>query len=459
MPSAIVSISALLLGASMLLWGNGLQGILLPVRATIEAFSTSTIGLIASGYSIGFVISCRYAPHIVQRVGHIRSFAVLASIGACVVLLFVLVVDPLMWIVLRMLSGFCFAGLYMVIESWLNESAENSNRGQIFSTYMVINLSAITLGQLVLPLGDPAGFELFAVTAIAVGLALVPIGLTTSTAPRPVRQVQLRLGRLYRMSPVGLAGCFFVGLANGAFGGLGAVFADAIGMSTTGIALFMSAALVGGALVQLPLGRLSDRIDRRQVIALSCSFAMVFGLMLAALGDGHDDTPFLGLGWLTAPLHPAVLIAVVALYGGFAYPLYGLCVAHTNDFVSREDFIEASSGLLLTWGIGASIGPLLAALAMEQIGLGGLFLYTALVHSSFALVTLYRMTRREAVPAPERADFVRHETTTPVAAALDPRAPDLPEGAATAMPAAEEVAQSPGQVSSEASTAPREAMK
>jgi len=168
MPSAIVSISALLLGASMLLWGNGLQGILLPVRATIEAFSTSTIGLIASGYSIGFVISCRYAPHIVRRVGHIRSFAVLASIGACVVLLFVLVVHPLMWIALRMLSGFCFAGLYMVIESWLNESAENSNRGQIFSTYMVINLTAITLGQLVLPLGDPAGFELFAVTAIAV---------------------------------------------------------------------------------------------------------------------------------------------------------------------------------------------------------------------------------------------------------------------------------------------------
>jgi MFS family permease len=335
-----------------------------------------------------------------------------------------------------MLSGFCFAGLYMVIESWLNESAENSNRGQIFSTYMVINLTAVTLGQLVLPLGDPARFELFAVTAIAVALALVPVGLTTSTAPQPVRHVQLRLGRLYRMSPVGLAGCFFVGLANGAFGGLGAVFADAIGMSNTGIALFMSAALIGGALVQLPLGRLSDRIDRRQVIALSCGFAMIFGLMLAALGDGHDSSPVLGLGWLTERLHPAVLIAVVALYGGFAYPLYGLCVAHTNDFVTREEFIEASSGLLLTWGIGASIGPLLAALAMEQVGLGGLFLYTALVHSAFALVTLYRMTRREAVPAPERADFVQHATTTPEAVTLDPRAPDMPEGAAPASPAA-----------------------
>jgi MFS family permease len=162
---------------------------------------------------------------------------------------------------------------------------------------------------------------------------------------------------------------------------------------------------------------------------MACGFAMIFGLMLAALGDGHDGTPALGLQWLTATLPPAVLIVMVALYGGFAYPLYGLCVAHTNDFVSREEFIEASSGLLLTWGIGASIGPLLGALLMEQVGLGGLFLYTALVHSVFALVTLYRITRREAVPAPERVDFVQHATTTPEATALDPRAPDLPEDA------------------------------
>jgi MFS family permease len=429
MPPAIVSISALLLGAAMLLWGNGLQGILLPVRATIESFSTSTIGLIASAYSLGFVVSCRYAPHIVRRVGHIRSFAVLAAIGSCVVLLLVLVVHPVVWILLRMLSGFCFAGLYMVIESWLNESAENANRGQIFSTYMVINLTAITLGQLVLPLGDPAGFALFAITAIAVAMALVPIGLTTSAAPQPIRQVQLRLGRLYRMSPVGLAGCFFVGLGNGAFGGLGAVFADAIGLSTTGIALFMSAALIGGALAQLPLGRLSDRIDRRQVIAMACGFAMIFGLLLAAIGRAHEGWPILGQGALTAALHPAVLIAVVALYGCFAYPIYGLCVAHTNDFVSREEFIEASSGLLLTWGIGASIGPVLGALAMEYVGLGGLFFYTALVYSTFALVTLYRITRRVAVPAAERADFVHQPTTTPEVTALDPRAPDQPEAA------------------------------
>jgi MFS family permease len=456
MPSAIVSISALLLGAAILLLGNGLQGILLPVRATLEHFSTSTIGLIASAYSLGFVISCRYAPRIVRRVGHIRSFAVLAAIASCVVLLLVLLIHPAIWIPLRLLSGFCFAGLFMVIESWLNERADNTNRGQIFSMYMVINLTAVTLGQLVLPLGDPAAFTLFAVTAIAITIALVPIGLTTSAAPQPIRQVQLRLRRLHRMSPVGMLGCFFVGLANGALGGLGAVFAHSIGLSVTGVALFMSAALIGGAFGQLPLGRLSDRIDRREVIALACGFAVIFGLALAVLGDGEDGGAILGLEWLTDGLQPTVLIAAIALYGCFAYPLYGLCVAHTNDFVSREEFVEASSGLLLTWGIGASIGPLLASLAMELVGLGGLFLYTALGHSIFAAVTLYRITRRAALPAAERADFVQQPTTvrtTPVGATLDPRAPELP-----AEPAAPEEGATEAQVSSEASAAPRDAM-
>jgi MFS family permease len=292
----------------------------------------------------------------------------------------------------------------------------------------------------VLPLGDPAGFVLFAVTAIAVTAALVPIGLTTSVAPQPIKQVQLRLRRLHRMSPVGLLGCFFVGLSNGAFGGLGAVFAKEVGLSVTGIALFMSAALIGGALAQFPLGKLSDRIDRREVIALACGLAVIFALALAVLSDARDGRLILGLGWLTEGLQPTVLIAAVALYGCFAYPLYGLCVAHTNDFVTREEFVEASSGLLLTWGIGASIGPLIASLAMEHVGLGALFLYTALVHGTFALVTLYRITQRAPVPAAERPDFVQHSTTvrtTPALATLDPRAPDQPD-----LPAAD-MAQAP----------------
>ena len=291
---------------------------------------------------------------------------------------------------------------------------------------MVINLSAVTAGQMVLPLAAPAGFALFAVTAIAITLALVPVGLTTSSAPQPLRQVRLRLGRLYAMSPVGVVGGFFVGLANGAFGGLGAVFATQIGMSVTGVALFMSAALVGGALAQVPIGRLSDRVDRRKVIAAACAFAAVAGGLLALLGDARQGGLLVSADVALADLSPLALVAVAALFGAAIYPQYSLCVAHTNDFVGREDFVEASSGLLLTWAIGASIGPVLAAFAMDGLGVGGLFLYTAVAHASFAAFTVYRIGQRAPVPPEERAPYVaagRPSRTTPVAVDLDPRAP------------------------------------
>ena len=429
MPAVLVSVSALLLGAAILLLGNGLLGILLPVRASLEDFATTSIGLIASGYSAGFVIGCVVMPHVVQRVGHIRTFAVMAAIAASAVLVMALAVHPLMWILLRMVTGFAFAGLYMVIESWLNEKASNTNRGQVFAGYMVIQLGAITAGQMLLPLGQPEGFGLFAVAAIAITLALVPVGLTTSMAPQPLIAVRLRLNRLYAASPVGVLGCFFVGLANGAFGGLGAVFATDVGLSTTGVALFMSAALVGGALFQIPFGRLSDRIDRRRVLILACLIAVLAGGVLSVSGDARDGGGLLPEALRQAALSPYVLIGAVIVFGGCIYSMYSLCVAHTNDFVDREDFLEASSGLLLTWGLGSAIGPVLAAFAMERFGLGGLFLFAAVVHLLFMAFTWYRTIQRAPLPAADRADFVHADAarTSPVAAALDPRAPDQPE--------------------------------
>jgi MFS family permease len=427
MSQAIGPLSALLLAVAILFFGNGLQGVLLPVRATLEGFATTSIGLIAAAYSVGFVFGCLSMPHIVRRVGHIRAFGVCAAIAASVVLVMALAVHPIVWIPLRALSGICFAGLFMVIESWLNERATRVNRGQILATYMVINLSAVTAGQMVLPLGAPEGFSLFTVTAIAITLALVPVGLSTSDAPQPLRQVRLRLGRLYAMSPVGVVGGFFVGLANGAFGGLGAVFATQIGMSVTGVALFMSAALVGGALAQVPIGRLSDRVDRRKVIAAVCVIAALAGVVLALLGDAREGGLLISADRALAGLSPVALVAVAALFGAAIYPQYSLCVAHTNDFVGREEFVEASSGLLLTWAIGASIGPVLAAFAMDGLGVGGLFLYTAAAHAGFAAFTVYRITRRAAVPPEERAPYVaggRPSRTTPVAVDLDPRAPE-----------------------------------
>ena len=426
MSQAIAPLTALLLGVAILFFGNGLQGVLLPVRATLEAFATTSIGLIASAYSAGFMVGCFGMPHVVRRVGHIRTFAVCAAIAASVVLLMLLAVHPLVWIPLRALSGVCFAGLFMVIESWLNECATSVNRGQVLAVYMVINLSAVTVGQMMLPLGDPAGFSLFVLTAIAITLALVPVGLTTSSAPQPLREVRLRLRRLYAMSPVGVVGGFFVGLANGAFGGLGAVFATQIGLSITGVALFMSASLVGGALAQLPIGRLSDRTDRRKVIVGLCALAALAGGLLALLGDARQGGDLLGVAADLAFASPFALIAVATLFGAALYSQYSLCVAHTNDFVSREEFVEASSGLLLTWAIGASIGPVLGAFAMDALGIGGLFLYTAAVHAGFAGFTLYRISQRAAVPPAERDLYVAAagpSRTPPAAVELDPRAP------------------------------------
>ena len=432
MPAALVSVAALLLGAGILLLGNGLQSILLPVRATIEAFSTSSIGLIGAAYPAGFVVSCLTTPRIVRRVGHIRTFAVLAAIAAAIVLLLVLLVHPVSWVLLRIGSGFCFAGLFMVIESWLNEASTNSNRGQIFSTYMVVNLLTLTAGQMMLPLADPADFTLFAIAAMLITLGLVPVGLTTSAGPHRIERVRLRWGRLYRMSPVGVLGCAFVGLANSAFGTFGPVFAGEIGLSLTGIALFMSAALIGGALAQLPLGRLSDRMDRRKVVVLACVLAVGLAVVLALIGDAHEGGRLFGLDDIgLVELAPAILIGLIALFGASIYPIYSLCVAHTNDYVASEDFVEASSGLLLTWGIGAAIGPNLAAAVMEGVGLAGLFAYTASIHLLFCAFTIWRMTRRSPVPMAERESFVAGSTgpvkATPVSAALDPRAPDQPD--------------------------------
>lgn len=420
----LLPVLSLLAGAAVLLLGNGLQGILIPVRASLENFPTSVIGLLASAYSVGFVAGCFLIPYMVRRVGHIRAFAVLAAVAASVVLLLALLPYGWVWTLLRVVSGFCFAGIFMVIESWLNERSTNATRGQIFSVYMIVNLLAVTLGQMLLPTADPADFVLFAVTAMLITLGLVPVALSTSAAPTPIAKVKLRLGRLYRMSPVGVVGCFFIGMTNSAQTGLGAVYAQMLGLSVTGVALYMSAAVVGGALSQFPVGHLSDRMDRRRVIVMVCLAAALLGAVLAKVGDVSFQTPLN----LPSDLSPALLILTAAVFGFCIYPLYSLCVAHTNDYVAPEDFVEASSGLLLTYGLGAILGPFVAAFLMERLGAGGLYVFTAVTHLTFCLFTLYRMTRR--APAQERTHYVEAGTsrTTPVAIELDPRARTTVDG-------------------------------
>lgn len=423
MRSTLVSIVALLAGTVILLFGGGLQGILIPVRATIEGFSTLELGLLGTLYSAGFVAGCLTVPIMVRRVGHIRTFGVLAACSAIAILVLGMAVSPWVWLPLRIVTGFCFAGASMVIESWLNERADNKSRGTLFAVYMLCNLGASTVGQMTLALGDPTATVLFMVVAIAFAAALIPTALSIAPAPVPPARVRIRLRWLYGISPVGAVAVLIVGFSNGAFGTLGAVYAQRIGLDLTAVAIFMSAAVVGGALAQLPAGRLSDRMDRRRVILLSAALAGVLALLLMAFGDRG--------GWLT--------LALAALFGCGLYPLYGLACAHTNDHAEPEEFVDSASGLLMLWGIGAMLGPLPAVWAMGVLGPGGLFASLAAFMGILMLFTTWRMTVRAAVPAAAKSDFVPIPAAlTPEAAtALDPRGVEAEEAMAEAAAASD----------------------
>lgn len=402
----IGSVAALLLSVAILLTGSGLQGTLLPLRAQIERFSTVDIGVLGSAYFLGFAAGCLLGPVLVRPVGHIRAFTALVSIASTTAIAHVLLTDAIVWWVLRAITGFCFAALYMIIESWLNERATNQNRGTIFSIYTIINLTVLTAGQMMITLETPASFVLFALASILVSLAAVPVAMTTAPAPAPIARVHIRLRHLYRISPVGFVGGLIVGLANGAFWSLGPLYAQTIGMNTTGIAIFMSAVVLAGAVGQWPFGYVSDRRDRRLVIIVGGIGAMAAAIALAVL-----------------PAQQTVLVlALAAVYGCFAMPLYSLSAAHMNDFVEPGGFVEAASGLLLVYAGGAVIGPMIASGLMRGIGPMGLFLFTAASHVLLICFAVYRITRRGRAPEEDRVKFVDSLRVVQTVAPVDPLA-------------------------------------
>lgn len=399
-------ITALLMGAALLIMGNGLQGTLLPVRANIEAFSATEIGILGSAYFLGFAAGCFYGPRIVHRAGHIRAFAALVAIASCVVLVHSLFLNPYLWWLLRAMTGFCFAALYMIIESWLNEKSSNDNRGFVFSLYTVINLTVITIGQLMLGLDRPEGFPLFLLASILVSLAAVPVAMTRAEAPAPLQTVQIRLSHLYRLSPVGVFGCFAVGLANGSFWALAPVFAQDKGADPWGVAIFMSVAVLAGALSQWPLGRLSDKMDRRRVIIGSACGAATAGLLFV----------------LWSPPWGTGLLALIFLFGLFAFPLYGIAVAHMNDYVEPDGYVEAASGLLLVFAMGAVAGPVIASTLTRLLGVDAIFGTTGAVHLVLAGFAFYRMRKRAPAPEEEHVSFSEAMNLAQTVSAFDPAA-------------------------------------
>ena len=403
----LVAVAALLVGSAFLLMASGLHGLLLPVRGTMEAFTTLELGLIGTGWAAGFVAGCLLVPAIVGRVGHIRSYGALASVSAVTILLNLLIITPPAWIALRALSGFCFAGAAMIVESWLNERATSENRGRIFSVYQIVNFGASTAGQLVLAISAPVDHFYFVLGAILYCLAILPTALSRVVTPRPLTTTRLDIRRLYANSPVAVVGCFLIGVVNGAFGTLGPVYAQQIGLPIAYVATLMAGSLLGGALVQYPLGQLSDRMDRRRVLVAVAIAAFVIGVALATF----------------QPRGPALVTGLVIVFGAMIYSMYPLAVAHANDFAAGDDFVKIAGGLLLLYGVGTMVGPVVAAQAMERIAPEGIFAFSALVHLGMAGYTYVRMSRRRA---PDMRETFRGllvpKTVTPESAVLDPRA-------------------------------------
>jgi len=390
MLAALTSTWALLLGVALIMLGNGLQGTLLGVRASVESFDTTATGLVMTCYFIGFMLGSTATPRVVRTVGHVRVFAAMASMASAAVLLHALFVSPVTWGLVRIGTGFCFAGLYVIAESWLNDRATNETRGALLSMYMIVTLGGMICGQLLINVGNPASFELFVVSSVLVSFAVVPIALTATPAPEFDMPTTVSIRQLYEVSPLGVVGMAGQGIANGALLTLTAVYAQSAGFTLAETAWFATAPLVGGLLLQWPVGRLSDHLDRRTVLAATAVLAGIVGVNMHTLaGDSL----------------PALMIAI-AVFGGLALPQYSLCIAHTNDHLDPAQMVAASSTLVLVGSIGLAMGPTLAALMMDQFGNQALFYTIGIGQLAVGGFAIFRMTRRAAVPLEEQGQFV-----------------------------------------------------
>lgn len=403
---------ALLLSDALLLAGHGLQLTLLPLHAQNIGFTPTQIGLTGSAYFLGFVLGCLATPLILRRVGHVRAFAVLGSGFSVLMLIFNLVESFPVWLLLRFIVGACISGLYMVIESWLNERATAQTRGTLLSIYSIINLVMIAVGQQLLNLGGPSAGTLFSIAAILLALAVIPISLTTALTPAPVKHVRIDFGKVWRLSHVGIMGATASGMITGAFWSLGPVFGRDAGLDTQQITLFLSATILGGAVFQLPLGRISDHFDRRLVVFVSAlAGALMSALMVMYAGQGQ-----------------VVLALLSFLWGGCAMTLYAISLAHANDRAPPEEFVMVSSALLLTYGLSSAIGASSASMLMAAIGPAGMFVFAGGCFVVFASAVALRR-REHVLPVHDETEPFRViAATSPAAFELDPRTGDLEEG-------------------------------
>ncbi len=413
--ATILPLSALLSGVALLLLGGGLLGTLLGVRGSIEGYSDQVLGLIMSGYFVGFLLGTFVAPAAIRRMGHIRAFSFFGAFFAGTVLVHAIWVDPLGWGLLRIGTGIAVVGLYTVIESWLNATGDGSQRGRIFAVYMAINLLALAMGQQLLRLAPAESFVLFSLIAILVCAAMLPVAATRMV--QPVMHATERIGvrKVFRMAPTAAAGALFSGLSIGAFWGLGPVYAGRLELGIEQVAMFMTVAIIGGAVLQWPIGRFSDSGDRRHTLGVAgAGAALVAGLAM----------------WFTGP-ETMLLYVIFFVYGGLSFAVYPVAVAHLMDHVRPDDLLPACSTVLLLHGFGAALGPALAGAVMERFGPQAFPGYLMLVHLVLAIYVLRRLLVKQHADHGD-AQFHPMLRTSPMAmemipeveASLDDGSPD-----------------------------------
>ncbi len=385
---------ALLLGIFLLLLGNGVHGTLLGIRGAAEGFSTTALSIIMSAYFIGFLGGSRLTPHLIRRVGHVRVFAALASFISAALILFAALPDQISWFVLRIIVGFCYSGVYVVSESWLNDSASNETRGQALSAYMIVQMMGIVVAQGLLSMVDTSGYTLFVIISVAVSLSFAPILLSVSPAPVFQTTKPMTLKDLYLASPLGVVGSFLLGGVFGAMFGMAAVYGSAVGMGTGEIALFAASIYLGGMLLQYPIGWLSDRMDRRHLIVIAATVGAVACFAVLPFVD-----------------NPNARLVAGFMVGGVSTPLYSLYLAYTNDFLEPDDMAAASGGLIFVNGIGAITGPLIVGWLMSAYSPSGFFVYLGVMLGAMSAYALYRMSQRAA---PNVEDTTAYTPVSPI---------------------------------------------
>ncbi len=400
MIQVISSAWALLLGVGLLMVGNGMLGTLLGIRGAIENFSTFEMSMVMSAYFVGFLGGSRMAPGMIRRVGHVRVFAALASLISAVMILHPVLPNIIVWTFARVLTGFCFSAVYVVAESWLNNAADNSNRGKALSLYMIVQTMGIVIAQGLLLVGDPSGYVLFVIPSILVSVAVTPILLSVTPTPAFDTTKPMSLGELIKVSPLGVVGMALVGGIFAAQFGMSSVYGAQAGLSVAQISVFVSAFFIGAIILQYPIGYLSDRMDRRSLVSAVTTVG-AFGSVL---------------GYLLGENYTMLLVSAFTL-GGMLNPLYSLLIAHTNDFLEHEDMAAASSQLVFLNGLGAVLGPVVVGWMMDTaLGPGAFYLYTAALFSALLLYSLYRSTRRPSVSVADSGTLVPVTPTATVTA-------------------------------------------